>query len=1018
MTRKTSFSTVMRRWTAAPLCLAAGWTAAQTPAPAARAPAERAMAAPDSGIGAPVSARPDLKLPELRDLSVAVPRPVRAASALLGMGRQRLALVVGISTVGARQVVDSAGRDAQAVAAALREGGFVVMLREDLGSADLRAALKEFHERLQPGGIGFAYVAGLGAQVQGQNLLLPRDSNLDPALPAAERQAQWLKTGVPLSDVVDALMGPTGSPRMLVVDAAYQNPALNGLPAPGLAAQRLPPGMMALYGHPLGKTQDVPAVGDLPNPPPTDARELAASPFARALVAQLLAPRKRGPEVLRATHRSLLDGSLGQNELWIAGDTDNEELAEASLLDVIPRTPEEIARELASQAGRALTRHTASAAASTGSVTASASTAVSTATAAGSGAVGEQSVADVLDRAPRAQPGLNPEQAPTSNMRPSSARNAVPDTAGAPSAPAGPAAPSLPDVPRAPTSLLSQAASVGSAISTAAGVAGTVASVATTVATAAVMAKATEAAATVSAATTAIGAAGSVAGQMMALAVRSVSGSAGEPQAAAVQQMASRASATAAAKAAAPAAAAVAQAAAPAAVTASARAAATTAAAAPVVAAAAPAVASTTMAAAAPALASTGAAAAAAAPGLATSVAAAAAPVAAAPLLANALPSSPSVQSVPSAQAVQGAPALSAGQVTSLSAVEPAALGGRGAQMAAAGTAPLGAAALPGTGVPGASPRAPARANANASASPGDMPVEQFGPSTPAAAATTSAAATTATANAARSEANGLLGEASNSAALPEGTGLAANAVPPANPAGTGVTRTASAAQASKPGLEAPDNRTVRNAEGGERPAYTPRTNSYGYAEGDTYTYQVMDTWKEEVINRYTTAIEEVLPDGQMLANGQRTMMDAQGRLLKRANADGSISKFEPSEDLWWSNPKRGESRDLRFTETVQRANGRSSEIEWKGSTSVGKVQKIDTPAGEFEVLPIESSGWAYEVLGDGLRSTKWSRTVWYSTKLGHPVAIDIQDADRLGKLLRRERVELLHAQASRVATP
>jgi streptogramin lyase len=179
-----------------------------------------------------------------------------------------------------------------------------------------------------------------------------------------------------------------------------------------------------------------------------------------------------------------------------------------------------------------------------------------------------------------------------------------------------------------------------------------------------------------------------------------------------------------------------------------------------------------------------------------------------------------------------------------------------------------------------------------------------------------------------------------------------------------------------------------------------------------------MDTWKDEVINRYTTAIEEVLPDGQMLANGQRMMMDAQGRLLKRANPDGSVSKFEPSQDLWWSNPKRGESRDLRFTETIQRANGRSSEIEWKGSTSVGKAQKIDTPAGEFEVLPIESSGWAYEVMVDGLRSTKWSRTVWYSTKLGHPVAIDIQDADRLGKLLKRERVELLHAQASRAATP
>ena len=881
MTRKDYFSSAthrMWRWTAAPLCIAAACAQAQTAAPTAAAPATRATLAPDSGIGAPTAPRADLKLPELRELGLAVPRPVRAASAMLGLGRQRLALVVGISTVGARQVVDSAGRDAQAVAAALREGGFVVMLREDVGSADLRAALKEFHDRLQPGGVGFAYVTGLGAQVEGRNLLLPRDSNLDPALPLAERQAQWLKVGVPLSDVVDALMGPSDSPRLLVVDAAYQNPAFNGLSAAGLTSQKLPPGMMALYGHPLGKTQDVPAVGVLANPPPTDARELAASPFARALVGQLLATRKRAPEVLRATHRSLYDGSLGQNDVWIAGDTDNEELAEATLLDVIPRTPEEIAREAASQAARALTRHTASTAvaSATTSASASANTATSAAAAA---AAGEQSVTDVLERVPKTQ-ALNPEQPAAANMRPTSARNAVADTppspgsapSAPPAAPAVPTAPaiptstpSLPDVPRPPTSLLSQAASVGSAVSGAIGVAGTVVSVAATAATAAAMVKATEAAAAVSVGTTVIGAAGSAVGQVMALAARSVSSSAaGEPQAAsaAVQQLA----------------------------------------------------------------------AARAAQQLAASAQAAA------------------VAATATAEAT--APAV------------------------AAATA---AARLPATAPAGTATRA---------APGGDLSVAQFSP-VAAAAAPTSAAAVAA--NAARNSANGL-----------------------ANAASDGASR----AKSAQPGLETADNRTVRNADGGERPAYAPRTNSYGYSEGDTYTYQVVDTWKDEVLSRYTTAIEEVLPDGQMLANGQQMLMDAQGRLKKSANADGSVSQFEPSQDLWWSNPKLGESRDLRFTETIQRAGGKPSEVEWKGSTSVGKAQRIDTPAGEFEVLPIESSGWAYEMAADGMRSTKWSRTVWYSPKLGHPVAIDIQDADRLGKLLKRERVELLHAQASRSATP
>jgi hypothetical protein len=105
------------------------------------------------------------------------------------------------------------------------------------------------------------------------------------------------------------------------------------------------------------------------------------------------------------------------------------------------------------------------------------------------------------------------------------------------------------------------------------------------------------------------------------------------------------------------------------------------------------------------------------------------------------------------------------------------------------------------------------------------------------------------------------------------------------------------------------------------------------------------------------------------------------------------------------------------FKENFQRADGSKGQTEWKGSTSVGRPRKMDTPAGPYEVLPIESSGWYYESLDGGARTSgQWSRTVWYSPKLGHPVAIDIEDADRVGKLVRRERVELLHAQTSRGA--
>ncbi len=724
-----------------------------------------------------ITSAPALRLPVPSDLGLATPRPVKAVSAMLGLGRQRLALVVGNGTLGNRPMLASAPRDTQAVAAALRAAGFVVMVREDLSAADLRASLAELRDRLQPGALGFVYVTALAVQVNGQNLWLPREAPLEAALPPAQLAQRLAQAGVPVSEIINALLGTPDSPRMLVLDAAYAHPALAGLPQAGLSEEKLPPGMVALFSSALGVAQARPEAADLPAAPAADAApaaELAASRFARALVDAIATPRITGAEALRTTRRTLFDGSQGLVSPWLSGDNDSrEELAESTLLDsLIPRTPEDFAREALKQASNR-----------------------------GRRAAGEQSVAEVLQQS-TATPSAGEAAANASNAT-------VP-----------PPPPPTPTPTPSVSSLLNTLGLAASAVGAVASVAATAAGVAAAAPTQALLAaQATSAAVSVvGTAATVASTAGSAASSVMALASRLGSDGAATAPAAA-----------------------------------------------------------------------------------ATATAAAAAPA---------------------------------------------------------------ATALAASGLPTAAPAAPARGTAPSQPSragnvTGDMPVQS------------------------------VLASAQPPAARPTATRLPA--APPV------------------------DGRTASNSAGGERPVYTPRTNSYGYAEGDTFTYQVTDTWKGEVTGSYTTAIEEVLGDGKLLANGAQLQMDAQGRITKQHGLDGTVSTFEPSQDLWWSNPKRGESRDVLFKETFQRADASRGTTEWKGSTSVGRPRTIDTPAGPYEALPIESSGWYYEALDGGAKTSgKWTRTVWYSPKLGHPVAIDIQDADRVGKLLRRERVELMHAQTSR----
>lgn len=752
------------------LALPAGAVFAQAPA-AAPAPAPATPVGETQRSILPTT----LQMPELKDIKLPLPRTVRAANALLGMTQQRLALVIGNGKVDSGVALASAARDTQAVAAALRAGGFVVMVREDLSADDLRANLKEFQSRLQPGGVGLLYFTGLAAQVEGRNYVLPRGLQLQGA---AATPALLLAAAVPLQEIVDAVQGTAESHRYLVVDAGAAHPALAGLGATGLAAQKLPAGMLGLFSMAPGTTLPPVEPASLPVPAPTDPRLLAASPFGRELVRSLVTPRVSGPEVMRLTRGAVLDVSAGKQAPVIVGEASHkDELAEPNLLDTLfPRSPEDMAREALKKAVQ------------------------------GSPGGGDVPVSQINAAPPSA--ALEKEDGPGNTQRNN-------------------------DTPRSNIADSSLGNAASSVAGTAAGAVGTVVAAATVVAVGTGLVQ-----------TSATAGAGAVA----AVATGTV--------------------------------------------------------------------------------------------GLVTSVASAA-------LGGNS----------------GGAPA---GDATANKLMKPTAVSAPAAELPPV-AAPVAA--------PAVVPVAPAAAPVVAAPLP---------PATP-------------------------------RVAVPQS--FATEAAPVASLVAPATLARQALGQAASPRDSLQDTRTQRQQNGGERPAWVPRVNAYGYAEGDTFMYRVLDTWKEQELGSLVQTVDEVLDGGDLLANGQQTQMDPQGRIKSTHNLDGSTSQFQPYQDLWWSNPKRGESRSVKFSEFFQRADRSRGETEWKGSLSVGRLRKIQLPAGEFEVLPIEGSGWFYEKTVNGaLASGQWSRTVWYAPKLGHPVAIDIEDANALGKLLRRERIELTHAQTARSA--
>jgi uncharacterized caspase-like protein len=155
---------------------------------------------------------------------------------------KRIALVVGNGAY-AKSPLATAANDAGLIAQTLQAAGFDVIGARDLDGDTLRKSFRDFINKAEASGpdtVAMVYLAGYGLQLGGENYFVPVDSaiNRDTDVPI-----EALRTG----DYIRQLASLPLKAGIVVLDAARQQPFVNGQIASGLALVEADPHMLIAF---------------------------------------------------------------------------------------------------------------------------------------------------------------------------------------------------------------------------------------------------------------------------------------------------------------------------------------------------------------------------------------------------------------------------------------------------------------------------------------------------------------------------------------------------------------------------------------------------------------------------------------------------------------------------------------------------------------------------------------------------------------------------------------------------
>jgi len=154
---------------------------------------------------------------------------------------QRLALVIGNSAY-KEAALSNPVNDAQAMAQALRQAGFTVLLHTDVDRRGLLAAVRDFGDRLRQGGFGLFYFAGHGMQIKGRNYLIPVGADI-------QREDEVSYAALDAQAVLDKMEAAGNGANLMILDACRNNPFARSFrsSAQGLAQMDAPVGTLVAF---------------------------------------------------------------------------------------------------------------------------------------------------------------------------------------------------------------------------------------------------------------------------------------------------------------------------------------------------------------------------------------------------------------------------------------------------------------------------------------------------------------------------------------------------------------------------------------------------------------------------------------------------------------------------------------------------------------------------------------------------------------------------------------------------